>query len=457
MMAIMVGILTVVFILVHNQPVVSIQNFPLHLLHSQQSIKQHGNAKSVLEETDWVIGALHYPKTDIEELDELIEQTVVNQYELFQEQVRLATSGGHHQKAQFHVDYQTHLTNQRFLGVVLILTTQFQGSEDTMIKIINYDMLLQQIMDPALLFKESILTDFSSSIRSVISKEYAENVENEPIAFLKNTAADSINLNNYVLGNESVLFYFNPGVIFDKSLGIIEVEVPYQHLVYSLLVTIHPEFPPQQPPIVVVDRPKREIDPNKPMVVLTFDDGPHANTEVILDVLKKYDVGATFFVVGSRLQRFQNVLQKIVASGSEVGNHSWSHRDFTKISSSEIASEINKVNQLVYQLTGVTPTLVRPPYGKVNSRVIAASQPYQLVLWNVDTLDWRHRDAKKTVAEVKRSVKDGSVILMHDLYANNVIAVEEIVIYLLEQGFQIVTFSEMIEARQLEAAVIRHG
>ena len=195
-----------------------------------------------------------------------------------------------------------------------------------------------------------------------------------------------------------------------------------------------------------------KLDPSRPMVAITYDDGPAQYTESILDCLEKYKARATFFVQGKSVSRYASSVNRAVEMGCEIGNHTNSHANLTKLSSNEVASQISATNNAVYNATGVYPQLFRPPYGAYNNSVLsAAGMP--AIMWSVDTLDWKTRSAEKTLASVQSSTKDGSIILMHDIHAPTAEAAESVIKYLLKQGYQLVTVSELLEVRKGGAKV----
>lgn len=189
-----------------------------------------------------------------------------------------------------------------------------------------------------------------------------------------------------------------------------------------------------------------KLDASRPMVAITFDDGPAKYTEEILACLEKYEAHATFFVQGKSVSRYPETLKHAVAIGCEIGNHTWGHAKLTSSSSDEIKSQISQTNTAVYEITGVYPKLFRPPYGAYNGSVLSAAN-MPAIMWSVDTLDWKTRNTEKTVLSVKNSVKDGSIILMHDIHAPTAPAAVQIIPYLLKQGYQLVTVSELLDAR----------
>lgn len=192
------------------------------------------------------------------------------------------------------------------------------------------------------------------------------------------------------------------------------------------------------------------IDPTKPAVALTYDDGPHPTvTHHILDVLERYDARATFFVVGSRVTPYADCVERASKLGCEIGNHTTNHKILTSADNKLIASEISKTNSLVKNITGKAPTIVRAPGGSFNNRVKSQVNA-PLIQWSVDTLDWKNRNASSVIKSVKSSTRDGSIILMHDLYTTTAEATETIVPWLIKEGYQLVTVTELMQLKGID-------
>ena len=189
----------------------------------------------------------------------------------------------------------------------------------------------------------------------------------------------------------------------------------------------------------------KRLDEKKKMVALTFDDGPYRPvTNQILDVLKKYNSRATFFVVGSRVSTYGDCIKRAVSLGCEIGNHTYNHTTLTSASDARVRMEIADANAAIRRYAGAGASLVRAPGGSVSSRVMSLV-PYPFINWSVDTRDWSHRNTSKTIQNIKNNVRDGSIVLMHDLYYSTGDATEKIVPWLINQGYQLVTVSEMME------------
>lgn len=197
---------------------------------------------------------------------------------------------------------------------------------------------------------------------------------------------------------------------------------------------------------------KAEVLPKK-RVALTFDDGPHKKyTKEILDILKEYDIKATFFVVGRNAKAYPDIIKRMYEEGHEIGNHTYSHPRVKEESINDILNEIVETENLIEELTGHKTDLFRPPNGICTESVktVAKERNYHIVLWTIDTLDWTCKSSKDISKCVLNEVKDGSVILMHDFIAKNSPTPETLRIIipkLLEEGYTFVTVYEIINKK----------
>lgn len=185
-----------------------------------------------------------------------------------------------------------------------------------------------------------------------------------------------------------------------------------------------------------------DVDPGKPMVALTFDDGPSEYTEKILKVLKKYNARATFFVVGYKIENNSDVILKTYNQGCEIGSHTFGHVEMDSVPLQQVMSEIETTETLIQKITGQKRVIIRPPYGAIDDNVLQKMKN-PIILWSIDTLDWQTRDSRQTINNVMEQVEDGSIILMHDTYKESFKAAETIIKKLTEQGYQLVTVSEL--------------
>lgn len=227
--------------------------------------------------------------------------------------------------------------------------------------------------------------------------------------------------------------------------GVTTVKVPAGKPVslYELEKALWPDEAPRFMP--------RGIDPTKPMVAVTYDDGPSkAYTPQLLDILEEYDSVATFFECGYMLINYSDALQRMEDMGCEIGNHSYSHANLNTLSAAGIRDEIARTNDLIRAVVGHDATVIRAPYGNANATVKSAVDK-PLIQWNVDTLDWQSRDATSVTNKVfANSTLDGYIILMHSLYSSTVTASRSIIPGLIDRGYQLVTVSELAYFRGVE-------
>ena len=185
---------------------------------------------------------------------------------------------------------------------------------------------------------------------------------------------------------------------------------------------------------------------NGQAVTLTYDDGPSVYTPTILKTLKKNDSVATFFVVGSRVSTYSKTVQKAYDNGCQIGNHTYDHKILTRVGKKEVQKQVSKTNRAVKKVIGINPVVMRPPGGATSSNIKSwVGMPS--ILWSIDTLDWKTRDSASTQKAVLNHVKDGDIVLMHDLYKATATASQTIIPELTRRGYQLVTVSELAECR----------
>ena len=171
-----------------------------------------------------------------------------------------------------------------------------------------------------------------------------------------------------------------------------------------------------------------------------------ASTQSLVDILNKYKVKATFFVIGNWAEQYPEDVKMLHENGMEVMNHSSAHGHMNQMSSEEIIADVNKCNQQIEALTGECPTLFRCPYGEYDEHVISAirSMGMEPIQWDVDSLDWKEISADEIYKRVTSKVKPGSIILFHNAGLNTPEALPGIIEYLIGEGYEIVPISEIL-------------
>ena len=189
---------------------------------------------------------------------------------------------------------------------------------------------------------------------------------------------------------------------------------------------------------------------DKMMIALTFDDGPHpVHTPVILDILKKYNVTATFFTIGENVSYYPEAFHRCFTEGHEVANHTYSHSDLSHDHFDNICREVKETEDIIFEITETRTELLRPPRGLYGENVVraAAELDYTLVLWTIDTRDWDHTPPNTIAEKVLSSIEPGDIILMHDFISRNSPTPEALELFipeLLRRGYKFVTVSELL-------------
>lgn len=184
-------------------------------------------------------------------------------------------------------------------------------------------------------------------------------------------------------------------------------------------------------------------------IAITFDDGPGPYTDKLLGMLAEYRAHSTFFVLGGNAKAYPKELKNEVAAGMEVGDHTYDHKDLTTLSSAGIHSEVKRTQHAIESIGGVTPKVLRPPYGAIDAKVRKAVG-LPMILWKDDTLDWRDRNAKIVSRRVQKMASRNAVILLHDIHPTSVQAMATVLPALTKRGYTLVPVSTLYAGQKLK-------
>ncbi len=347
-------------------------------------------------------------------------------------------------QGQIKVDYELTNYNDKYIGVEY---KDVEG-DNTFFYTVDGKKVSNKVFDD-FLRQQIIMETRAYAKQNEEFKDYAHTIE-----FATVTANEEIPYRFTITGNNINIIYddFYKGERLQFSMELNEVS---DHIDLDLGVE-------QVNPAMKAKSPARYVDPNRPMVALTFDDGPfEPNTRMIMEALYEVDGAATFYMLGQRvsIESEHDVIIDLVNYGNEIGGHSMTHDylpELTKTKYSEEAREA-QAKKLNWELYGVQDAVkeitggyvaetYRPPYGGINSKVLIAGE-FPFIFWTVDTLDWKTRDSTKIYNYVMKTVKDGDIVLLHDLHKETAVASEDFIRDLKEKGFQLVTVSELMEAK----------
>lgn len=272
---------------------------------------------------------------------------------------------------------------------------------------------------------------------------YEELLREKGTAFLEDTYGDALRdeygeallsaKDNFILTQDGIKFFLDAGTVVSEDKGAVSFTIPYEDADALMRDKIG----------------ERIIDPTRPMVAITYDDGPSAEiTPQLLDLYEKYGVVCTFFELGKNVETAANasdILKRERELGCEVGNHSYSHPNLYTLSDQQIQDQADRSNAAITEASGKAPTIMRAPYGN-GSNHICEIFGLPSVNWNIDTMDWSSKDKEKIIESVKSQGNlDGDIILMHSIYKPSLEASQELVPWLIEQGYQLVTVTELLE------------
>lgn len=340
--------------------------------------------------------------------------------------------------ATLYLGYEAYLTDETNLSLLFFETTETaEGmSPHTRIQAFHFDLKKDQEI-PA----EKLMWDGFTKNASAYAQKYLTTTEPYSQRIFGNykttLAPENGCFDRFALTTEGVLFHFDRYTIFPGSMGIVSLMIPYENM------RMKQETPKDTSVPATIT--------NKKMVALTYDDGPNpVHTNAILDILEKYDARATFFDLGYLVEKYPDVVKREASLGCEVASHSWDHKNFNKIKDDVIKADVERTEAIFHEVLGRSPSSFRPPYGNCSDHVKSLI-PLPIYLWSVDTLDWKSRNANAVIDEVKKiGDLDGKVILMHGIYASTAEATAHLVPYLQEQGYELVTVSELVEAKHGE-------
>jgi peptidoglycan/xylan/chitin deacetylase (PgdA/CDA1 family) len=188
----------------------------------------------------------------------------------------------------------------------------------------------------------------------------------------------------------------------------------------------------------------RQEDEQVKKVALTFDDGPNPTyTEPLLDGLKERQVSVTFFVLGQEVERYPQLVRRASEEGHLIGVHSYEHVNLRNLTDEKALEQVNRANQVIYQVTGSYASLIRPPYGCWKEDLEEESRLIQ-VLWDIDPLDWATASSDLVVQRVLKNVEENSIILLHDASDSSVQAAFAIIDALRAEGYTFVTVDDIL-------------
>ena len=410
-------------------------------------------SKFVIRQTSREKVSIEYPITKNNKINKTIAQVITRDDRDFR---YIATNVlSFNQPMTETISYQITHNNSAALSIIVNIKQDMHGAHPVSLthfwtfdkksgEVINLSDLTEQSEKAA----EEIVAAARNNINETIKqRQQAELDLNETIT--------QETLSNFIItdGGNSIAWPIGQASLLPSAYGEMTIKVPIDAVAKYLqnptarkLANIPkpPEPKPEPKPAPAVPAPAPTTG-NK-VIALTFDDGPGPYTAHLLDVLDQYGAKATFFLIGSKVSSQANVVRSIHARGHQLGNHSWSHPELPKLPVDQIAGEIDRTNDAIKQATGVTPAILRPPYGAVNGVVLEQLRLRGMssILWSVDTRDWADRNSDIICSRAVAGARPGAIILMHDIHQTSVGAVPCILSTLKQQGYSFVTVQGLL-------------
>ncbi|MCL2003967.1 MAG: polysaccharide deacetylase family protein [Oscillospiraceae bacterium] len=349
-------------------------------------------------------------------------------------------------EGEINVHFNSYLTDDRYVGIVE--TGSFAHSHAPrprdIVRTFNIDLSREIFLYPSDILDLGPDGGARALLRELLSEAYPGSS-----VFLGDI--DERWFSQTAIGHDGIIVVLERYAFLPGAFGTPMVTLPYDRLGSALILGQErpPEPPPPSPPkpsSPPVPAQSGTIDPDRPMVALTFDDGPSRHTPHILDLLEQYGGRATFFAVGNLVGGGRDTVARAIELGCEVAGHSWDHKDLTKLDETALRTQMLDTAAAIEAVTGVSLPFFRPPYGAVNDRLknVARELGLAIVNWTVDPLDWKNRDAGMVYDAIMRDVRDRTIILSHDLFGTTAQAMERVIPELLSQGYQLVTVSELL-------------
>ncbi len=340
-------------------------------------------------------------------------------------------------KKECEVNYCFHETKEDFILIEKNIINKsirsflYKNSNDEYLAEL-YDYNTEEVLTINDLIKEDKIDDYNKKIKELLALKYPKFIVE---GLLKENVTYS-----YLLRENELVIYFNNYEIEPEISEVLYLKVNYNEIKDYLNFTF------------VLDKESEkesgyDYTNSKKAVAITFDDSPNkGKTNVLLNHLKDNLAHATFFVVGNKLQYNKNLLISIKNSGNEIGSHSYSHKQLSKLNNEEYILDFEKTNNLYKNIFNENMTLFRPPYGSIKDSQLTLL-PVSYILWSLDTNDWRYRNSDYIVNYVLDNVKDGDIILMHDSYDSTVEAVSKLLPLLYSKGYQVMSVSELAKLK----------
>ncbi|MFQ8704868.1 MAG: polysaccharide deacetylase family protein [Thomasclavelia sp.] len=380
-----------------------------------------GNVEHYKDETESMYISLYYPKTENKSFNNIINQY----YKNYIKQQKVNKNS----KDILYMDYSIDEVYNQFVNLNLKIE-KFNEDEkliSTTNKLFSYDL------------KNNTVLTVDDCLRNLYKT-----------SLIGINGIDKINSDNSNIRVEkSKLVIYTDETLKEK------VEINYEEN-KDFIKLANKNIPSYAPLDVAKPAAQPKIDPNKKMVAITLDDGPHkTNTQRTIELFEKYNGRATFLMLGKNVKLYPDVVKTVYEHGFEIGSHSWDHPDLRKLDINGVNKQIIDTQNEIFRITGFEPKIIRPPYGATNSvsKEAIANNGMKIALWNLDTEDWKLKDANKIKDAIVNNAFNGAVILIHDIHTFTIDGLEMALEELDKRGYQFVTLDTLSQYFELKNVI----
>jgi len=447
-----------------------------YLVHLEHNVMQYGHAYLIMNYDGPLFTYIRFPQAG-NATDEIIFEWIHDlYYELgaeFEETREYSSAA----EGEINVNFNSYMFMDKYAGVVFhgMFMHSYMANPRDIVQVFNID-----VSNGSILENTDILDYDNFDVAAKLLRERLLEMNPNLEAYLKDADIDKNWFDNIAIGSDGIIVILEKYEHFPGYIGTLMITLPYDELGDALIIGLEPyasEVPEfnvvvseEISDISVVESPESdtliddttvadiqessqiilpnlELDSTRPMIALTFDDGPSSrHTGRILDLLEQYGGRATFFVLGNLVNDNSDIVARAHQNGNEILGHSWNHRNLTNLSNEEIRRQILDTNAVIESVTGIQGNMFRAPFGAVNANVrsIAQELGFAIVNWSIDPRDWDHRDANRTYSSIINNARSGSIVVLHDIHGSTADAMERVIPELVSRGYQLVTVSELL-------------
>ncbi|WP_455682994.1 polysaccharide deacetylase family protein [Thomasclavelia sp.] len=383
--------------------------------------KDIGTVEHYKDDTENMYVSLYYPKTENEDFNKIINQY----YKNYIKQQKVSKKS----KDILYMDYAIDEVYNQFINLNLKIQ-KFDENEKLISstnKLFSYDL------------KNNIVLTVDDCLRNLYKT-----------ALTGISGIDKINSDNSNIRVEKTKL-----IIYTNETLKEKIEINYEEN-KDFIKLANKNIPSYAPLNVAKPDPQPKIDPNKKMVAITLDDGPHkTNTQRTIELFEKYNGRATFLMLGKNVKLYPEIVKTVYEHGFEIGSHSWDHPDLRKLDINGVNKQITDTQNEIFKITGFEPKIIRPPYGATNSvsKEAIANNGLKIALWNLDTEDWKLKDANKIKDAIVNNAFNGAVILIHDIHTFTIDGLEMALEELDKRGYQFVTLDTLSQYFELKNVI----